>query len=338
MKDNIITDSQELLQNLKLAHGETSRGGRGIISYCPFGTHDNPDTGLSNSRSFSVSFEKGVCTCFSCGRGMSVARFLISRGLDIQTANYWQSISGTYGSSHSSETTVNPINNNNFAPLRLGSQLPDYFIYERGFKTTTMKHFGVGYNPHTETYTIPLFFEGEIEGAAYRTLGQDAKIKYSYGFDRTEFIYNFAPTEERIYVEGFTDVFRIFENGSINVSSLLGTVFSQAQVDIMKSSHKKIYLAYDIDLVLQDNNLGAGITAMFRLYEQLRDSTELQVFVIPVLPFDEKINYCKKYDAEMLNKEQWQMCLGIAKTMLRFQLDIQKKFPWAWKNYKNNKK
>ena len=221
----------------------------GFNSYCPYPEHDP-----KNSRSFHLNLEKGVAKCFSCGRGSSVFNFLLDFGVPVSVAvEYLKPVEfhKEYEQHHD---------------FILGTKLPKSFI-DRGFTPETLRHFEVGYDETEKRITIPIYAAGDIRGVFYRKYPKI--MSYSENLDMRGVVYNYEPTEERTYVEGFTDCFRVWQSGTNNVSALLTSKINiENQLDLIKK-HKVVNLALDFDT--------AGLEGMFYAYELLKYHCEVNI-------------------------------------------------------------
>jgi len=222
----------------------------GYNSYCPF-----PEHGAQNSRSFYVSLDKGMCKCFSCNRYMPLFDFLILRGAPVDVA-----IDYLFSYKHERKTAKEVERE-----FILGTKLPKSYI-DRGLTVDTLKHFEVGYDEYEGRITTPLRLNGRMVGVAYREYPK--RLYFTEGFDKDNFLYHYEPTKERTYVEGFTDTFTVWQNGTKEVSAILGSTASTNQIRLM-SKHEVINLAYDTDI--------AGIRGMYETYLKLWQDVEINV-------------------------------------------------------------
>ena len=213
---------------------------------------------VDSDPSLKIHEEKGIVKCFSCGTGRTLFSFLIEQGVPFDIAiNYFFIKEGNGESSGLKE----------MKEYFLGKAIPKSMV-DRGFTIETLQHFGVGYDTHEERITIPLRYKGKLYGIVYRKY---PKIFWSSeDFNKQYFIYNYEATKDRYYVEGQTDTWNVWQNGTKNVSATLGSEITEEQLDLM-AQHERIFLAFDNDR--------AGYKAMFRVQEGLQGRAEL--FVIP---------------------------------------------------------
>ncbi len=245
----------------------------------------------SSNNAMHIQEEKGIVKCFSCGEFRPLFSFLVEHGVPFE-------VGIDYAFSFQPDGEKRDLNE--LTEFTLGRQIPKSFL-DKGLEIETLQHFKVGYDPLKGHTTIPLYFNDKLYGIKYREYPKN--FWFSEGFVREAFIYNFEPTEERYYVEGETDTMRTWQNGTHNVSALLGCEVTEQQAALM-SAHKKIYMALDND--------AAGYKGMFRLYDMLRDDVE--IFVVPY----------KAEDAGACPMEEWIRATKNPRTFLSFQLALLK--------------
>lgn len=223
--------------------------------------HLNPSHNDS-SPSMHIHATNGWVKCFGCGAYRTLFDFLIDNGVETSVA--LEIGLATIGNKDSYDHRENVKRD-----LKLGTALP-LSMLERGFSKETLKNFGVGYDVEQEAITIPLVWAGELIGVQYRQYPKEFWV--SEGFIKDHFIYNFEPTEERIYVEGFTDCWRLWQRGYTNVSALLQAVPSVGQKRLMRQ-HRRIILAEDNDQ--------AGLRGMYSIYKDLHHSMDIEYVPYP---------------------------------------------------------
>lgn len=122
--------------------------GNNLVGLCPFHQEKTP--------SFTVSPDKKIATCFSCGNGGNVIGFLSK----IENINFYKAcekICDEYGIQYNKR--VNP-HENLFIPLRLANDFYKYllnnsnsgiyakeYLLKRGLSDETIKYFNIGYAP-----------------------------------------------------------------------------------------------------------------------------------------------------------------------------------------------
>lgn len=247
--------------------------------------------------SMHISVEKGHVKCFSCGAYRPLFAFLVENGLPFDEAV-------PYLMFH--EKTERQ--NHELTEYRLGYCLPKSML-DRGFTEETLDFFEVGYDPHEGRITIPLYWQGTLVGVCYREYPK--KFWYSDGFIRDQYIYNYAPTKERIYVEGFTDCWAVHQYGFENVSGYLGGEPSDTQIEMMRK-HDKIILAVDMD--------AAGFKGALKIEEALGLDVEIEVVPMP------------KKDAAACGKEVFLQSYKKRTTITQFKVAILKHKPEIFDN------
>lgn len=267
----------------KFAEG-VKKNSQGFQSYCPFPGHR-----VKNSRSFHLNYEKGVVKCFSCGRGMSLFDFLlyIDVPFDIAVDYLFQEKAERKKTEELEEYT-------------LGTRIPKSFI-DKGFSIETLQHFGVGYDSFKSQTTTPIYFNNLLKGVGFRVYPK--KMWYNQGFNMSDWVYNYSPTKDRFYVEGFSDTWRVWQNGTKNVSALFHNKAEGRQLELMRK-HKNVYLALDLD--------GPGIEGVREIGNKLVRDTN--VFVVMY-----KADLQDKNDPGNCSKIAWKKGLNNILTFLEFE-------------------
>lgn len=177
------------------------------------------------------------------------------------------------GSSNATDHPLADESPNSFPgnpPLELALNLsPDhpYFLNERRLKPETIKRFGLGYC-HQGTLkgriAIPIHDErGQLVAYVGRRIKNSKKeqidparpkYKFPKGFKKHFVLYNFHQAKEGvvrtghiILVEGFFDIFRLYEAGYLNAVALMGTSMSPEQEALVLSSASRVTLFFDGD-------------------------------------------------------------------------------------------
>ena len=216
-----------------------------------------------SSPSMHIHLEKGHVKCFSCGAYRPLFDFLIDNGATLDEAIEFLFLK------HEREDAAE---DGVLKDYILGRKIPKSFI-DRGFSKETLKHFGVGYDEYEKHITIPMRFNEKLVGIQYRKYPKE--MWASDNFNKFNYIYNYEPTEERTYVEGFTDLWRTWQNGTKEVSATLGASVSEGQFSLM-AQHKIINIAFDNDL--------AGYVGAFKIEKAL--GREVTINMIPYKPTD----------------------------------------------------
>jgi len=268
----------------------------GYKALCPNPEHK--DTKLGN---FHINLSKGYMKCFSCGWSKSVFDFLIEGGVSFAEAYKF---------------FIEPRELENrevLFPIAIGA--PKEFL-DRGFTKETLEHFKVGYSEHDGRIEIPVIFYDKVVGVVYRKPGK--KLFSNDGFLMHDFIYNYEPTEERYFTEGFTDVFRTYQNGVENISATMGVSITPKQLALMRR-HKVIHLGYDYDY--------AGVSAMYHIYYSLRDYVDINV-----LPF--KADLGDKNDLGNCSKVSIEKAVKRISPFVNFDIAFQQRQPELYEKIK----
>jgi DNA primase len=230
------------------------RRGDTILALCPNPSHNDRKLG-----SFVVNEDKGIMKCFACGFFSTISEFLVNNGVPVEDALKYLVAENEKGERKRPKEFM------------LGRAIPKSLL-DRGFTIETLKYFGVGYDKFAKVTTIPLYEEQELIGIAYRRYPK--YFSYSDGFEKRDFIYNFKKgAEEGIFTEGFSDVWRTFQNRYKNVFATLGTAVTKEQYEKMRRM-KRIILGYDLDF--------AGLATSFKIYEELKYDCE--ILILPIIP------------------------------------------------------
>tara|TARA_Y100000034_G_scaffold29728_1_gene36182 strand:+ start:54438 stop:55334 length:897 start_codon:yes stop_codon:yes gene_type:complete len=280
-------DIGDLLQSIGIRRlSSTPTGFKGCCKVNP-NHHDN-------SPSMHIHVEKGLVKCFSCGAFKPLFSFLIDEGIEFSEAIEYLFLSNDYERRDEDD---------GLKEWTLGRKVPKSML-DRGFHMVTMKRFEVGYDEFEKRITIPLRFNNILYGVQYRAYPK--KFWATSGFNKDHFIYNFEPTEERTYVEGFTDCWKAWQNGTKDVSAILTAYPSDGQLDIM-SKHEVINLALDNDK--------AGYKGMMRIHKEIGRDVELNVIPMPVK------------DAGDCSLEIWQNSFKNKTSFLEFELMLMRNKP-----------
>ena len=263
----------------------TPHGFKGCCSINPLHIDSKP--------SMHIHVEKGYVKCFSCGAFKPLFNYLLENGvsfdeaIDFMFTDFKKDREATEG----------------MQEWVLGRAIPKSFL-DRGFEIATLQHFGVGFDEVENRITMPLKYNGILYGVGYRQYPK--KIWNSSGFNKDNFVYNYQPTEERIYVEGFTDTWRAWQNGTDEVSALLTAFPSEGQLALM-SKHKHIKIGLDNDY--------AGWKGAFKINMEL--GRELEISMIPY----------KAHDAGECPKDEWLRAVENYTSFTEFEVMMIKKNP-----------
>jgi DNA primase len=265
---------------------------QGFKMSCPYHSPDRHP-------SFHISLEKGHCKCFSCGEYRNIFSFLTEHGVPFDEAiEYF--FEEYAGSGRVLEPGIDFI---------LGTKIPKSMI-DRGFEVKTIQHFKSGYDDVEDRITIPMLYNDLVYGVKYRR--HPKQLWYSENFVKEHFIYNYAPTEERTYVEGEGDTWMVWQNGTKEVSAILGSEITEEQERLMMR-HKVINIATDNDM--------AGYKAAFQIHDRLK--MDVDIFYVP---------YNRKDPADDLGKgtpytpDEWQAFMKDKKSFVEFELAFQDRY------------
>lgn len=253
--------------------------------------------------SMHIHVEKGYVKCFSCGAFKSLFNFLIENGVPFDEAIDF------FFTDFSPSTKINE----GLSEWVLGRKIP-LSMLKRGFTIPTLKHFGVGYDEVEKHITMPLKYKGVLYGIAYRIDVNGKKRMWSSdGFVKDNFIYNYEPTDIRVYCEGQSDTWKIWQNGTKNVSSTLMAYPTDNQLSLM-AKHKEILLAFDNDK--------AGWAGAFRIHKEL--SREVSIKIIP---------YAAK-DPDGCTMEEWIKAVENPVEFMEFEIQMIKYNPKIYEELK----
>lgn len=260
---------EEILNHYNLIEG-LKRKGNELIGYCPI--HDKNHY---NKNSFSVNTEKNIWHCFSCGAGGNILDFVaFMEDVDIRQAGLlikkWFKIDSQKDEKMAKkerEGKKEEVNEELNKPLtfelkNLDSNHP--YLKERGLKKETIKEFGLGYCKRgllKGRIAIPIHNEKE-ELVAYAgrypedPLEEESKYIFPSNFKKSHLIFNLNRVKdndkekELILVEGFFDVFNLWQAGVENVVALMGTTLTEEQVKLIVrylGKEGRITLIFDSD-------------------------------------------------------------------------------------------
>ena len=239
--------------------------------------------------SMHIHLERGLVKCFSCDAFMPLFDYLIHKNVPFDEAIDF------FFTDFDPKTRVQK---EGLSEYFLGRKIPKSML-DRGFTVGTLKHFNVGYDEHEHRITIPLRYKKVLYGIQYRA--KPKRFWASDGFVKDKYIYNFEATDDRFYVEGFTDTWRAWQNGTKNVSATLSANPSVGQLELM-SQHKRIFIAYDMDK--------AGFRGAFTIHKELKGSCE--IFMVPY----------SNSDPGECSKEEWQEGLNRISTFTEFEVQM----------------
>jgi len=285
IKEKVSID--DILSHYNLIEG-LKRKGNELIGYCPI--HDKNHF---NKSSFSVNTKKNIWHCFSCGAGGNILDFVsVMENVEIRQAGLlikkWFGIDSQEDKKTAKEKREDKkkeVNEKANKPLTFKLKNLDYdhpYLKERGIKKETIKEFGLGYCKRgilKGRIAIPVHNEeGELVAYAGRYPGdppeEESKYIFPPNFKKSYVIFNLNRVrdndkeKELILVEGFFDVFNLWQAGVKNTVALMGTSLSKEQEELILR-----YLGKDgrITLIFDSDEAGekAGKEAIEKLIEKV---------------------------------------------------------------------
>ena len=292
-----ILDHYGLLKGLKRKKDE-------LVGFCPI--HDEKHY---NKNAFSVNTSKNNWHCFSCGAGGNVLDFVAAmENVDIRQAGVL--IQKWFGivleedrklakeerkiekpkekeEKKEPEEVINPPLT--FKLKNLNSN--HSYLKERGLKKETVKEFGLGYCKRglmKERVVIPVHNEnGELVAYAGRYPGdppeEESRYKFPPKFKKSLVLFNLNRVKDKakekglILVEGFFDVFNLWQNGYKDVVALMGTSMSDEQEKLIVDTigkNGKVILMFDPD--------EAGKKVTKEVIERLIDKIYLKIIRLKI--------------------------------------------------------
>jgi DNA primase len=227
--------------------------------------------------------------CYGCGAKGNIYTFVIKkegintgdRGQDVRRAGLlidgwfpdwreWkpgESRSLTApGPERTGSITEEPINPPLTFELKHLEPAHSYLLETRGISVETIQHFGAGFNQSTRgitsgLITIPIHNEhGELVAYTGRWPAEEiptgeTKYKFPPQFRASHVVYNLHrvaldTSDELVLVEGFFDVWTLWEEGITDVVALMGTALSEVQQQLIldrMGREGKILVAFDDD-------------------------------------------------------------------------------------------
>ncbi len=257
-----------------------------LTGYCPI--HDE---NRYNKNSFCCNIKKNNWRCFACGAGGNILDFVAQmEEVDIRQGailiQSWFSLDSKRGelAGKKVETKSGIVKAEKgqanppltFELKNLDSNHP--YLKERGLEKETIKEFGLGLCQKglmKGRIAIPIHNEnGELVayGGRYPEEPPEGEPKYKLPpkFQKHFVLYNFQKAKELagkqglIVVEGFFDLFKVWQAGFGNVVALMGTSLSDEQAELLIDA-----LAPDGKFTLMLDPDEAGIKATEVITEKL---------------------------------------------------------------------
>lgn len=257
------------------------------------------DDHIDTSPSMHIHIEKGYVKCFSCGAFRTLFDFLTDNDVPFDGAIDFFFTDFDRERAEKEEPT-------GLQEYLLGRKVPKSFV-DKGFLVSTLKHFNVGYDEVEKRITIPLKYKGTIYGVEYRQyIKGKKKVWSSDGFNKDRFIYNYEPTNRRVYVEGPSDTWRSYQNRITDVSATLNSNPGDGQLALMMK-HKEVILAYDNDI--------AGYRGAFIVNEKIGREVNLRIAIY------------RATDPGECEAEEWQRAIAEAVDFVEFELKFIISYP-----------
>lgn len=264
---------EQVLEHYNLIEG-LNRKNNNLRGVCPFhGSGKNPNQ-------FHVSLEKNAFNCFGCEAQGNILDFVaLMENINIRQAalkiQNWFLISPEppKGKLVKKEKKSAPVQSEKEIPVQSDEEIinppltfelkltPDHdYLKQRGLTSETIKQFGLGYCSRgilKGRIAIPIFNEkSELVAYVGRAVNQEAeqegKYKFPAGFQKSFVVYNLNQVsghspEGLILVEGFFDVFNLWQAGFKNACALMGSKLSEYQEKLILDTTDRVILMFDND-------------------------------------------------------------------------------------------
>lgn len=297
---------RDVLERYGLLSKLTAKGDR-FVGLCPI-HHKGAGTADSNSQQFSVSLSKNAWKCFagSCGKsGNQIDLVAALEGIEfraaaVKMAEWFNVDSGDpedqppkkqkEGSTPPpAEPVAEPVPaENNPLSFALKLEASPYFA-ERGLTDETVAHFGLGISGRGSMKgraCIPIHdHEGNLVAYAGRWVGPDAtipegegKYKLPGGFHKGLVVFNLhrvPPDAKRvIIVEGFWSVFWLHQNGYPNAISVMGSMMTSRQVELLAERFKGMQVFFDGDAAGREGSRRVALELAPRSWVRIVDCAD----------------------------------------------------------------
>lgn len=228
---SVIDEIRERL-DLRQIIPDVKRMGASYYAVCPFHTDSNP----------SLSVHQTFYNCFGCGESGDVLDWFMSPaggGMDFNQALMQASIEARVDLDNEWQAEVHKLQEERdkrveqleFYQSKLeDSEAAQAYLRDRGLNTETIKHFGLGYNPHENAIAIPVFSKTKkLEAITLRYLEARGNMKYRHetGWAKKGIFYNSQELEfgdGPVYVcEGMFDVMSLWQCGFTRSVAILGS-------------------------------------------------------------------------------------------------------------------
>lgn len=264
-------DKDELYDILEsLGINVQSQTSHHYLCLCPF--HDN-----TGSPAFEIDKASGLWLCFnqSCGAKGNLKSLVRRLSPDGENSNVHRMVDQLSQDKYRNIDVVNEIRelfgetdkkevdwDNVIESLTINyedqnevSQKLAYLL-DRGFTTSTLRHFEVGWSGNKERIVIPVRNEVfKLVGIIGRAVNEDRKPKYLYsdGLPKKGILFNLAYAKSYksvIVVEGSLDALRVHQAGYPNVVAALGAHMTETQGELINR--------YFLDVIVFGDNDDAG--------------------------------------------------------------------------------
>ncbi|MFC1888637.1 CHC2 zinc finger domain-containing protein [Thermodesulfobacteriota bacterium] len=292
---------------------ELNRKGDQLTGACPIHEGSNPGQ-------FSVSLNKNAFHCFSshCGAKGNILDF-VARMEDVSIREAalliqeWFEINTgkdppeerEEDSPKKEQAEPKGKKENELLTFRLKNLDPEHsYLKARGLEPETIEYFGLGYCSKgimAKRIAIPIHDEGgALVAYAGRTVedvsGKNSKYRLPASFKKAFVVFNIHQVKERhlVLVEGFFDVFNLWQEGILNAVALMGSSMSKEQEELIID-----HIGEDGRLTLMFDGDQAGQSCTKEVVERLIQKAHIKV-----------INLKEGEQPDKLSKEEIQKHLG----------------------------
>jgi len=237
---------------------------------CPFGHHEDIHP------SWGINLDRGIYHCFACGEDGTLLDLIMElKGLSLLEARRW--IGETIPNFEDVldvTTRIKQLEGNQ--PLYLDNIILDTYlnledVYDsyRDIPFYIYNRYGVKYDPVTERIAIPVYDEfGRLRVVVGRRTRSEDEVKYrpivpERGAKFKDVLYGYWETLNRneligwnheiLVVEGYWGVYRLVNQGIVNVVALMGTTMGDGQF-------KKLVRYNQVILLLDPDEAGRKAT------------------------------------------------------------------------------
>lgn len=286
-----------------------TRKGDRLVGLCPI-HHKGADAAQSNRQQFTVSVAPGKpafkCFAGSCGKkGNQIDLVAALEGISFRDAALklaeWFNVD--CGKADGQEqpkakapaeegrapagkpATAEPSAENKALGFELHLDAEHPYLAERGLTAETVAHFGLGAAQKGSMkgrIAIPIHDQGNLVAYAGRWIGPDAtipegegKYKLPPGFRKGLVVFNAhrvpEGTKRVILVEGFWSVFWLHQNGYPNAISVMGSMVTPQQVELLAGRFKGVQVFFDGDAAGREGSRKVALELAPRLWVRIVD-------------------------------------------------------------------